>query len=368
MSSNPFWDQQQQLFKMWNENMSKIPGVAAYADMYKNMMPGAANYWEQVSNMAAGMPNYWESVSKMMPGMENYWKAMSGMMPNMDVLNAMNPFNSMMNMSAFKLPGMDTYAKIFDLWKGMGDPVNFVRDFQQKYTDLMQDMFKNFLPAGAAEFMQKPQQLMETCMAFYKQIFQPWMQLDEDIIQRVSAGEPGAWRDFFRAFNERYDETFDKMFNMMGMGLNREANADYMQAISAYIKALFGTGELLSLLMDACQKSAKNLVEQYQKNLAAGKTVTTFREFYTLWYTVTEEALLGLFNTDEFSKAFGLFADRYSKYMSAMNKVYERQLAALPIPTNKDMKSLYQTVYDLRHDVRDLRRELDELKAAGAKK
>ena len=44
--------------------------------------------------------------------------------------------------------------------------------------------------------------------------------------------------------------------------------------------------------------------------------------------------------------------------MIAQNKVYERMLSTLPIPTNTDMKSLYKTVYDLRKDVRDLKKAL----------
>ena len=43
------------------------------------------------------------------------------------------------------------------------------------------------------------------------------------------------------------------------------------------------------------------------------------------------------------------------------NKVLERMLSSLPIPTNTDMKSLYKTVYDLRKEVRDLKKALAAL-------
>jgi hypothetical protein len=48
--------------------------------------------------------------------------------------------------------------------------------------------------------------------------------------------------------------------------------------------------------------------------------------------------------------------------MIALNKVQERMLASLPIPTNSDMNSLYRTVYDLRKAVRDLTREIEGMK------
>ena len=66
----------------------------------------------------------------------------------------------------------------------------------------------------------------------------------------------------------------------------------------------------------------------------------------------------GLLGTEEFAKVFDEFSDKYAQYMSAQNKVYERMLSSLPIPTNTDMKSLYKTVYDLRKEVRDLKKAL----------
>ena len=83
---------------------------------------------------------------------------------------------------------------------------------------------------------------------------------------------------------------------------------------------------------------------------------------------MTEDAYEKLLLTDEFAKVFGDFSDRYAQFMIAQNKIYERMLSALPIPTNTDMKSLYKTVYDLRKDVRDLKKALEASESKGAKK
>ena len=384
MSNNPFWAQQQQLFDMWNENMSKMPGMSAYTDMYKKMMPGAEQYWNQFTNAAnnaqsadpmkafQNMPGM--DMFKNMPGMD-MWKNMPGMdmwkpffdkMPNMNAFGGINPFanlNPFSNLSAFSIPGMDNFTQLFDLWKNIGNPAEFMKDYPQKYMNMMQDMFKNFLPAGVQSFMAKPQEFMNTLIVFYKQVLDPWMQLDQELVQRAASGDMNAWQDFYIAFADRYEETFAKVFTMAGMGLNREANEDYMNAMNSYIKAMFSTGSLMSLIMDACKKSAEGILETYQKNVAEGKMVSTFMDFYKLWYKVTEDYLEKLLETDEFSKAFGEFSDLYAKYMVNMNKVYERMLSGLPIPTNTDMKSLYKTVYDLRKDVRDLKKAVEAAKA-----
>ena len=303
--NNPWLEQQQQMMKLWSDAMNGgFPGMEAYQNMYKNMMPNVADFWSKMGQM---MPI----------------KNLFGGMPNME---------SWTQMWSGKIPGMDAYTKLFDLWKGMEDPIAFLQNYQEKYTDFMQEVFKNFLPAGSMALFEKPQDLANTCI------------------------------DFFKDFNTKYEESVEKMFSMMGMGANREANEDQMKVVNAYIKMLFTAGELSVLISDSIRDSSKVLVDRYQKNIKEGKVVTTFREFYDLWYNVTEEVLLGLLNTDEFSKVFGDFSDKYAQYMIALNKVQERMLASLPIPTKTDMNSLYKTVYDLRKAVRDLTREVESLK------
>lgn len=357
MSSNPFWDQQQQLLKMWNENIKKLPGVEVYENMYKNMIPNAAEYWNKFSESVADTP--WGNFAKLAPSVEDYWKSFPNFVPNSETFSKLWGGN---------IPGMEVFEKVFEFWKSIGDPATFLKDYQEKYMDMMQDLFKSLLPAGSAQFFEKPTELMKTCVAFYQNIFGPWMQIDQDILQRIATGDVHAFFDFSKEFSNKYEESFEKVFNMMGLGLNRESNEEQMKAIGGYIKMLFSAVELSALVSESWGKSLQTLVERYQSDLQEGKAVTTFREFYNLWFDVTEEALLTLFNTDEFAKAFGNFSDKYAKYMIAINKVYERSLSALPIPTNKDMTSLYRTVYDLRKEVRDLRRELDALKTPAASK
>ena len=292
-------DDQQKMFSMWKDSMAKIPGAEAYKEVVEKMMPGMEQYWKSAEEAVKDPMEYWKSMTAMLPGLDTYWKNFTGMMPDVTRFE---------NMWPYKIPGMDTYAKVFDMWRGMANPTAFAQDFQEKYLDLMQDLFKGILPEGAAAFMQKPMGLMDTCVKFYKQTKTPWMTIEQGILDSIAKGE------------------------------------------------------LMSLIMKTGTDSMNLLVEKYRAAVTEGKVMTTFRDFYDLWYNVTEGELVKLLDTDEFARTFDMFSDKYFQYMSAMNKEYERMLSALPIPTNTDMKSLYKTVYDLRKDVRDLKKELEALK------
>ena len=392
MSSNPFWDQQQELIKNWNEAVSKMPGMQMYENMFKNMMPNASQYWDQMTEAMKNPSDMWTNYTKQMSNMwDLYSKQMSTMAENMQKManiipNNMNSFAKMFPMMPnmanangsadennntmfkfpYQIPGMENFQKMMEMWKDLGDPQKFAQEFQQNYMDLMQNMMKAFMPAGTEQYFQKPKELMDTIVKFYQEILSPWTQIDNTIMQRLAMGDYSAYADFFEQLEDKYEESFEKVFNMMGMGMNREANEDYMHMFNAYNKMIISGCKMMALVIDTFQKSMKTLVETYQKNLSEGKVVTTFREFYNLWYEVNEKALEDLFATDKFSKAFGEYSDYAGKYMIAQNKVMERMLSNLPIPTNTDMKSVYKNVYDLRKDVRDLKKEVEELKEAAA--
>ena len=343
---NPFLEQQK-----FFQNLGKTMG-GGMPNMFnpESMMSGFAD-WQK--NWTDYMSKSKETVNPWTDWQKNWFNSM----PNTNPMQ--NPWG---NPWGAKIPGMDIYSKLYTFWQGMSNPTEFMATYPEKYNDLMQEYYKSILPEGSFNYFEKPKDLMDACVAFYQNMMSPWMKIDENILKRISAGDKQAYIDFFKEISEKYEETFGKAFNMMGLGINREKNAEEMQAISSYYKMLFAAGELAALVVNTGTATMKDLVEKYQDIIKKGEAVTSFKEFYKLWYKVNEDALLDLFNTNEFSKAFTNFADKYAKYMIATNKMYERNLSSLPIPTKTDMDSLYQTVYELRKDVHYLKKEIEALK------
>ncbi len=352
MSSNPYME-------YWKSFADKMPGMDAWTNMMSSnpvmdywktlaeKMPDMNEYWKSLQNMVPDYSDFMKLYTNMIPGMTTYWDNFAKMMPNPEQFTKMAPFN---------MPGLDAFTKVFDMWKTFGDPNAMVQDFQQKYMDATADIIKSLFPANVQPFVARPMDFMNLMVEYYKQFVSPWMEIDADILERIAKGDTDAYIDFFKEYMKKYEDEMEKYFTIMGMGLNREANEDYMSAINQWNKAMISMGELMAVITKTSQESFQQIGDKIQADLAEGKQITTFRDFYTEWYTVTEAAFEKLLATDEFAKVFDDFSDRYSQYMIAQNKVYERMLAFLPIPTNTDMKALYRTVYDLRKDVRDLKK------------
>lgn len=332
----------------WKSFAEKMPGMDFWKSMTDNM-PDMGEYWKSFQNMMPNMQEYWTKYMNMFSGMNNYWESFAKMMPNPE---------KFMNLAPFKFPGFEGFSKVYDLWKAYGDPMAAAGDFQEKYLNVTAEVLKGLLPETMQPFMAQPLDFLKVCVEYYKSFVSPWMQIDPEIMDRLAKGELDAYIDFFKDYQAKYAETLEKYFTVMGLGVNREANEDYMKAMNSWNKAMISMGELLAVIVKTSADTFNEINEKIAAMLDEGQSLTTFKDFYEVWYSISESAYEKLLSTEEFAKVFDGFADRYAQYMIAQNKVYERMLSFLPIPTNTDMKSLYKTVYDLRKDVRDLKKAL----------
>ena len=390
-NANPFMDYWKNLMPASNPYMdffkNMTPDANAFAEYWKNMADPAAyaDYWKNVSDPAAyadywkkmtdpsAMMDYWKEMAEKMPDFNEYWKAYKDLFPGMggywDSFAKMMPNpEKFAELAPFKIPGFEAFTKVFDMWKSFGDPNAMVQDFQNKYMDASADILKSLFPETIQPFLARPADYMNIMVEYYKQFVSPWLEINPDILKRINEGDVDAYVDFFREYQVKYEESLEKYFTIMGMGLNRESTEDYMKAVNQWNKAMISMGELLAVITKTSQESFNKIDDKVREDLAEGKTITTFRDFYTVWYSVTEEAFENLLATDEFAKVFDDFADRYAQFMIAQKKVYERMLSSLPIPTNTDMKALYKTVYDLRKDVRDLKKAVAAFETANETK
>ena len=351
----------------YEEYMNKFNEMMPNMDMFKNfempnmdMFKNMENFadMEKMKAMYAEMAENAKKLYAGVPGYEEYMKKFTEMFPMMDDYS---------KLFEVKVPGLEMYNQLFELYKGTANAEDFMKHMQENSNKMMASFIQNSIPnEKVAELFQQPQQLMETCVKLYQNMMQPWMQIDEELVERVMKGDLDASLDFFNQVSEKYDATFGKVVKMMNMGINLEAADEQQKALDAYYQLMFAAGKLAAIMSKSNNDSSKTMVEKYQHMVQEGQKVSTFKEFYELWYNTNEKAMEDLFATAMFSKAFAEFTDKYFKYVSASNAVLERNLAKLPIPTNKDMNSLYLTVYNLRKDVRDLKRELEAVKSVKA--
>lgn len=181
-------------------------------------------------------------------------------------------------------------------------------------------------------------------------------------------GDSEAYSDYIRYVSDAYTNSFGKVFNLVGIGVNREDTEQQAQTLDSYMRLMFSYTELVSLILKIARKTSEALTKDYAAAMTDGSEPMDFKKFYSMWLKTNEQAFENFFASAEFTKAFNQFASDASQFKIKSDKLMEKMLAQIPVPTNTEMKSLYKTVYDLRKEVAALQKQVQELEKKAAAK
>lgn len=345
-------------------------------DFQKKMMDQYQQNMEAMSKMA-GMPNfaqtndYFSNSMKMMEKMWDFYgsanKGFEGMKSFMDLFQRTQESNKV-------------YGDMFAFWQELAgamplDTPEKIKQYSDKAVDLFTqsaaDMLKPIMP-------EQMQGLTEDFMKFFKtsndtmqSMVLPWLR-DKDYFQnaftKMSKGEEGAYNEFLEYAFEAYQKSFGKLFNIAGIGPNRDQQEEQFRTMDAYMKFVFEFAEMMSKVADIGQKTSQDVLGKYSEMFTSADGAVDFKDFYTTWIRTNEDAFEKVFATEEFSKLFDSFAKSATDLKIKSDELMENMLSSLPIPTNKTMDGLYKTVYDLRKQVAALEKQVAALQNPPEKK
>lgn len=330
--------------------------------------------------------NYMNSQKKMMDMWQDYAKSFGGNNFNLfseEYLSSMNKiFGDLGSADFFNYSGSpselaqkikDTskiYYSIYELYKNIYDKSieptkeNFER-IMKKYKDGSLQYINNYLfPYIPVDLQNLIKQCMGTCESYrdtLMTVYGPWMNTSSELMDSVMKGafaDPKAFLEFFKLWKKNYGETFGKMLNSPQFGIDRNSYEMQMKTIDKLITFIGNYLELTTMLSNLVTESTENVVKDSFEMIKKGEAPKTFEEFYNYWRKKTSDEFDKLFYSDEFSKFLGNFVDSLMLLKIDLDKVVEESLKWYPIPTNSDMDSLYKTVYELKKEVRSLKKHI----------
>jgi class III poly(R)-hydroxyalkanoic acid synthase PhaE subunit len=90
------------------------------------------------------------------------------------------------------------------------------------------------------------------------------------------------------------------------------------------------------------------------------KPVQSLQELTRLWLTAGDNSFTELFVTEEYSKAQGNLVTKIMEYRIHEQGVVEEMLKATHIPTRSEVDEAHRNIYELRKEVRALKKSLRE--------
>jgi len=340
-----WWQNQNKIFDLWKESMSfqngkifELPGIMDWFSperFYQNWLKMMAESFKEYLKWIPDIVSK-ESFEQTMQKADGCWK----------------PFTFWSSM-AEKLPVKEDVEK----WKG------FCQSLVQNYDKMLDSYSLNF-PEPVKLMLKSSVEMAGSFQQFLFNFFQPWLDYSPELREnffRFIKGDHKACIDFLRIWYQAYQESYGKFLQIPALGLSRESFEKLASSIDSYMRYMTVYSEFFSTLYKIGYEALENLIKKTAEMAGEGKAPTTFKDFYQLWWQTNESAYLELFKTDSFAKMLGEVVDAGVEFKKNFDELLVEFFSMLPVPTKKDMDSLYKSVYQLRKALKDQVRKTEEL-------
>ncbi|MDR1686188.1 MAG: hypothetical protein LBR82_07090 [Desulfovibrio sp.] len=271
----------------------------------------------------------------------------------------------------------EVYQSLFELWKKLSEggakldakTAGAIYDaWAGRFFTLLHNAFVPSVPAFmqkfAEIFVSKLESSDKVLSDNYKNLFAADEQLRTAWFNSLDKG-PKGYIDFLEVFRKVYDETAGKAAKAPTFGKDMDVWKSRQAVMDSWIKYNIASNRFYAALAEIAGEATKKALNDYVEMCAGDNKIKTFEEFYKYWSKTVSATYDKVLFSDEVSMLAGNMVDEMAKFRAEFDRFFELSFASLPIPKKSDMDDLYATVYELKKEVRALRKEIRNL--AGAK-
>ncbi len=258
-------------------------------------------------------------------------------------------FREMTNLLSKDLP---------DLMNRSSDP-KVVKEIKAKWDKAYEDLVTEFFGIPNSTQIEK---LSRMWTSFFSNFSSSGQAMPDPFKMFQSQTEPFGF-ELFKLWQETYDQSVGKLFRLPGIGMTREYEERTKKALDAQMRFLNSLPDLHQHILTASKKATERVIEAASSMDVAELTPESLEAFYRLWITKNEDTYIELFRSESFCRTLADTLHRGLEAKKKVSSVLADSLAAMSIPSERDLDEVYETLYKLKKRVRSLEREVNSLKA-----
>lgn len=249
-------------------------------------------------------------------------------------------------------------------WKDIFPKVESGDDWQNilpKYTEQMKEEITKF----SSSFLKSNDNISELWQIYLQQIQKfnkLWLaplNLSNGTINNALAGKSSALIELNNFYwNLLYEESFGSLMQSPLLGPTRELNGKLLAGFEAW-KDLYKASINYQLILAEVQvKSFEALMRELVARAENGKQVKDWKEFQTVWSQVADKVFEDTFCQEDNLKIRGKFLNALNIYRIKQQEIMELSFDMMNIPTRKEIDEVHKTIYELRKEVKQLKKQL----------
>lgn len=357
------YDSQKEMMENFKNFVPKAPTSFSPADLMKQY----ENFMKQQEAFFGNAGKYWENLPKFTADPVEMWQKVMAQFNPMEIskqfgFEESQVFEKMIDANKFYLSLYNFYDDLKNHYvaPAVGELENISKQAAENFDKMFTESMLPLLPNEFRPLFENPYNLSKTVIEVTTNFYEPWKEsmpeMTEALLKAPLSREQ--LTEFVKLWKENYEATVGALMKSPATGLNRALIEQQNKAVDATAEMLLTTIEFVGQITNVTSLQGKLSVEDFLAELQNSAEPKSFREFYDYWTKKIEDELVKYFYTDEYSVILGKIVEASAKYKIESDKLAEKYLANTVVVTKGQIDSLYKTVYELRKEVRALKKEL----------
>lgn len=337
-------------------NMQNMMNQNPMANMMNSMNP--ASMQENMNKSTEQVKAFWNQFQQIMTN--NYQEMAKNFQPG----TAQDSFKGMVNMT-------DGFAKFYEMWMPMMKSINdktFNLDMfkanldMNKYKEFM-DKYLTFMPEGTQDYMQK-------MTAMYQDATKNGNTMSMDMLNNLKSSMntmmPEMFGNPYTTMLNNYNNMTAQMTSSaspFGKLMTPTNDTKSMQEWAAIMNKMniynIKNSEMQFMVYQNGMKVMEKIAENTMNKVENGEEVDSMMKMYQEWLNTSDAMYVSMFETDEYSKLMAEVSSLQLGIKKDIQLQVEKSFANVPVATRSEMDEVYQTIYDLKRQVRQLQSMLE---------
>lgn len=266
------------------------------------------------------------------------------------------------------LQSQQFYARLlklsFEAWQTLWPQMNeggFTQAPLQAFLQQLQQQINTYT-TSAQTLQGDVDSLWQTYLKETQKFSQLWLSAWQNSLSPLSQLPHGGiqpWLELNNIYGDTlYSEGMGSFMQSPLPGPSREINGKLLRAFDDWVKLYRALADYQLLEADIQYRGFVALMEKLVTLAQAGKPIKTWREFQTQWAIAADDVFEKAFCEEENLKIRGRFINALNRYRVQQQGLIEEWLKTFDLPTRSEVDEIHQTVYQLRKEVKALKKHL----------
>lgn len=275
------------------------------------------------------------------------------------------------------LAGQAAMGRVIELtseaWKTITPSVNGAQNWQdalQSYASQVRQFMVGLpiSPATAGDAAQ----LWQLYLQQFQELSQPWLRLmTRDAPAHLGRSFPGRQSELLELSNhywDAYERTIGRLLGSPSLGYSRELNHRLAEGFEAWQEFMRAGYEYRVVMSEAWMNAFKQMMAQLNERSGRGEPVNSVKQLIEVWTDTADEAFNEVFESQRYIDSQGRLLNSSMALRRKQQEIVDDLLKGSYIPGRSEVDEAHRGIYELRKEVRELKRKIMDLEATGTRK